>query len=100
MEDFEAFTEMMGRHHTHHAEVAKQSIRRVTVLGGGDGACLLAALCLAQQLEVTLFTAYGHELDQLLTQGRRGSLGIASDGPLGQYQLSAESKLLPDHHAA
>jgi len=57
---------------------------RVTVLGGGVDAQLLAALCLAQQAEVTLFSAYGSELDLLR---RAGSISLRGEGPTGNYQI-------------
>ncbi len=57
---------------------------RVAVLGGGDDARLLAALAVAQNYEVTLFSAYGSELEAM-----RAASGISlrGDGPVGSYQL-------------
>ncbi len=57
---------------------------RVTVLGGGADAQMLAALCLAEGAAVTLFSAYGAELDAL-----RNGHGIAlrGTGPVGNYQV-------------
>ena len=45
------------------------ALSRVAVLGGGPDACLLAALCLAENADVTLFSAYGSELNQLKQSG-------------------------------
>jgi opine dehydrogenase len=60
---------------------------RVTVLGGGSDALLLSALCLAEGADVTLFSAYGAELDAL-----RGGHGIAlrGAGPVGNYQVDRD----------
>ena len=41
------------------------------MLGGGADARLIAALCLAEGAEVTLFSAYGRELEQLRGGRRR-----------------------------
>ena len=57
---------------------------RVALLGGGTDARLLAALCLAESAEVTLFSAYGAELEAM-----RAASGIAirDAGPVGTYQV-------------
>ena len=65
------------------AEVAGMS--RVAILGGGDDARLLAALCLAEGAEVTLFSAYGAELDAL-----KSGVAIRGAGPVGTYQTNRE----------
>ncbi|MEZ5870266.1 MAG: hypothetical protein R3D32_00200 [Nitratireductor sp.] len=60
---------------------------RVAVLGGGADAQLLAAICLSEGAQVTLFSAYGHELAQL-----RGGSGVTirGAGPVGTYQVDRE----------
>ena len=65
-----------------------RNVERVAVLGGGADARLLAAMALAQCTAVTLFSAYGRELNEL-----RGGGGIAirGAGPLGSYQIDAEN---------
>lgn len=57
---------------------------RVAVLGGGADARLLAALALSDGAEVTLFSAYGSELDAM-----RSASGITlrGAGPVGSYQV-------------
>ena len=62
------------------ASVSKQpsgvpSYDRVSVLGGGEDARLIAALCLAEGAEVSLFSAYGAELEAL-----RSSSGVSLRG--------------------
>ena len=59
-------------------------LSRVAVLGGGADARLLAALSLAEGCDVTLFSAYGRELELI-----RASSGIAlrGAGPVGSYQV-------------
>lgn len=63
---------------------------RVAVLGGSEDARLIAALCLAEGAEVTLFSAYGAELDAM-----RASSGISlrGAGPVGTYQIDRENAL-------
>ncbi len=57
---------------------------RVAVLGGGHDARLFAALSLAAGADVTLFSAYGKELEAI-----RSASGIAlrGAGPVGTYQV-------------
>ena len=57
---------------------------RVAVLGGGEDARMIAALCLAAEAKVTLFSAYGAELDAM-----RAASGISlrGAGPVGTYQV-------------
>lgn len=79
-------------------EPAKLS--RVAVLGGGDDARLLAALALSGGCDVTLFSAYGHELEAM-----RASSGIAlrGAGPVGSYHVDrgdASVKLTAELDAA
>jgi len=60
---------------------------RFAVLGGGADARLLAALCLAEGAEVTLFSAYGSELDAL----RQGSgIALRGAGPVGSYHVDRD----------
>jgi len=60
------------------------SYSRVAVLGGGSDARLIAALCLSEGVEVTLFSAYGAELEAM-----RASSGITlrGAGPVGTYHV-------------
>lgn len=62
----------------------KTYYNQVAVLGGGEDARLLAAICLAEGADVTLFSAYGSELLSM-----RGSSGITlrGSGPIGTYQI-------------
>lgn len=64
------------------------AMSRVAILGGGDDARLLAALCLAEGAEVTLFSAYGAELDAL-----KSGVAIRGAGPVGAYQVNREDAL-------
>ena len=66
------------------APVAGPSYRRITVLGGDVEARMLAAIGLAEGAEVTLFSAYGTEMDALRSAG---SIAIRDAGPLGTYQI-------------
>ncbi len=60
----------------------------IAVLGGGPEACMLAALSLAQNHSVTLFTAYGSELNALRSAG---GITLRGDGPTGTYQIDQQS---------
>lgn len=70
------------------APAPSRSLGRVAVLGGGADARLIAALCLAQGAEVTLFSAYGAELESL-----RSSSGITlrGDGPIGTFAVDRDN---------
>ena len=61
---------------------------RIAVLGGGADAQLIAALCLSEGADVTLFSAYGAELEAM-----RNASGIAlrGAGPVGTYQVDREN---------
>jgi opine dehydrogenase len=60
------------------------ALSRVAVLGGGPDACLLSALCLSENADVTLFSAYGVELNQLR---QSGGISLRGAGPVGSYQI-------------
>ncbi len=63
---------------------ALKTFQRVGVLGGQADARLFAALCLAEGADVTLFSAYGKELEAL----RSGSgISLRGQGPVGTYQV-------------
>lgn len=63
-------------------------LSQVAVLGGGPDARLIAALCLSNGAEVTLFSAYGTELEAL-----RASSGITlrGAGPVGTYHVDRDA---------
>jgi opine dehydrogenase len=81
---FADFAEAASRPAGQGAAVSVPSYDRVAVLGGGVDARLFAALCLAEGAEVTLFSAYGAELEAM-----RSASGIAlrDEGPVGTYQV-------------
>ena len=60
---------------------------RIAVLGGGADALMLAALCLAEGAAVTLFSAYGAELEQLR---RAGGVTLRGEGPIGTFQTDRD----------
>ncbi len=82
--NFAEFAQAAAGKTTRGAGVSKKQYERVAVLGGGDDARLFAALCLAQGADVTLFSAYGRELEAL-----RSASGIVlrGAGPVGSYQV-------------
>ncbi len=81
--DFEDFARVASRS-SRSAPPAAPRLTRIAVLGGGADARLIAALSLSENCEVTLFSAYGKELDLM-----RASSGIAlrGAGPVGSYQV-------------
>lgn len=83
--EFEDFTRAASRTQTS-SPSKSPALERVAVLGGGPDARLLAALSLASGCDVTLFSAYGKELELL-----RASSGIAlrGAGPIGSYQVES-----------
>ncbi|MEM7257572.1 MAG: hypothetical protein AAF404_09310 [Pseudomonadota bacterium] len=85
--EFAAFTEAVAQHTTRTPADTLSPLQSVAVLGGGDDARLIAALCLAAEADVSLFSAYGQELQAL-----RGSGGISlrDAGPVGSYQIDRE----------
>lgn len=84
---FEAFAEAVAARQAPPAAVVPASYQRVTVLGGGIEARMLAAISLAQGVDVTLFSAYGAEMDALKSAG---SITIRHAGPLGAYQIDRD----------
>ncbi|KIC42542.1 hypothetical protein RA27_04055 [Ruegeria sp. ANG-R] len=83
---FEEFTRAATRGSTGGVP-ERPRLDRISVLGGGPDARLLAALGLAEGAEVTLFSAYGVELS-LLTQS--SGISLQGDGPVGTYQVDRD----------
>ena len=65
-----------------------KSFERIAVLGGGVDGRVMAALCLAEGASVTLFSAYGAELNELR---QRGGVTLRGEGPVGTFQVDQES---------
>ncbi len=62
-------------------------LSKVAVLGGGPDARLLAALALAAGCDVTLFSAYGRELELLRASS---GIGLRGAGPIGTYHVDRD----------
>ena len=86
---FEEFANAMasGGREARQGAVAPKRFGSVAVLGGGADARMIAALCLSQNVRVSLFSAYGSELELLRS---RGGVTIRGDGPVGTYQVDRE----------
>ena len=84
---FSDFAEAASRSSVSRNELQMPDYKRVAVLGGGEDARLIAALCLSESAQVTLFSAYGAELQSL-----RSSSGVTlrGAGPVGTYQVDRE----------
>ena len=82
--EFEQFAAVVSQSVPNQPLSELKQFKRVTILGGGTEACMLAALCLAEEAEVTLFSAYGKELDAIRT---RGSITLRGEGPIGSFHV-------------
>ncbi len=84
---FSDFADAMARP-TRPAATPARVFERVAVLGGGPDARLLAAICLSEGAEVTLFSAYGAELTELRSGG---GVALRGAGPVGSYQIDSDA---------
>ena len=83
--EFTRFAEALSRHPRAANEVAAvRSFKRIAVLGGAPDARIIAALCLAKDAAVTLFSACGEELDEL---AQSGGISLRGEGPVGTFQI-------------
>ncbi|MGB0851964.1 MAG: hypothetical protein ACPGVA_04095 [Pikeienuella sp.] len=82
---FTGFADAMASAGRTTSQPAPRALGRVAVLGGGSDARLLAALCLSEGAEVTLFSAYGAELSAMAA-----GVTLRGDGPVGAYQVNRE----------
>lgn len=64
------------------------SVDRVTILGAGKDAQAIACQCLSEGAQVTMFSAYGSELEPLKAAG---AVNVRGDGPVGNYQIDQEA---------
>jgi hypothetical protein len=85
--DFHRFTEALAKPGAE-LTVALPAVENVTVLGGGVEARAIACQCLSAGANVTLFSAYGAELQPL---GAAGAITVRSAGPVGTYQIDQEA---------
>ncbi|MBF2759205.1 MAG: hypothetical protein ISN28_02880 [Ectothiorhodospiraceae bacterium AqS1] len=85
---FEEFTRAAARAAAP-APQREEPITRLAVLGGGDDGRLVAALGLAHEAEVKLFSAYGAEIDPIL---EAGGISLRGAGPVGHYRAARASK--------
>ncbi len=81
--DFEAFADAVADG-TAPPAVSTPALERVAVLGGGLEARLIACLCLAEGARVSLFSAYGRELEPLR---RAGGITLRGAGPVGTFAV-------------
>ncbi len=84
--DFADFAAAASKSATKVPVQAARQLDRVAVLGGGADARLIAALCLAEGGDVTLFTAYGAELSALRSSS---GIGLRGAGPVGTYNVDS-----------
>lgn len=85
---FEEFAEAVASQNGGAASRDIPKFEEVAVLGGGRDARLIAALCLAEGAQVTLFSAYGTELETLRSSG---GVTIRGAGPVGTYQVDQDA---------
>ncbi len=92
--EFEDFTHAIEQNSgSSLATIDSIEYENVTILGGGICALQLAALSLAADRSVALFSAYGTELNALRASG---SITIRGDGPIGTYQVDQQN--IPSIH--
>ena len=84
--DFQTFVDTLARRDGAPAPAAV-AFDRVTVLGGGAEARLVASLCLAGGAEVTLCTARDSELSALRDAG---GVTLRGEGPAGTYAVDRD----------
>lgn len=84
---FEQFADAVARQDRPVVPATAGGVSGVAVLGGGADARLIAALCLAEGVEVSLFSAYGKELDELRAAG---GITLRGAGPVGTYQVDRD----------
>jgi len=70
------------------AALPARAFGRIAVLGGGADARLLAAIALSEGAGVTLFSAYGRELEALRSTG---GISLRGAGPVGSFQIDADA---------
>jgi len=94
--DFDQFTEALQGNVPSGAAAGNSAVTananrldRITVLGGGADARQLAALCCAAEAEVTLFSAYGSELESIRSAG---GITLRGDGPIGTFQVDQNNR--------
>ena len=86
--DFERFTRAVDQGSSARKPTPQgATVTAVTVLGGGADGKLLAALLLAEGLSVTLFSAYGADMDAIRSTG---GITLRGDGPTGTYQIDRD----------
>lgn len=86
---FEGFTEAVtAASRGTRAAPAVDPLTRIAVLGGGPDARLLAGLALAEGAEVTLFSAYGRELDLMRTSS---GITLRGTGPIGTFHVDRDT---------
>lgn len=86
--DFADFAEAVSRTATRAVPEQVPDYRRFAVLGGGPDARLIAALCLAEEREVALFSAYGSEISAMRAAS---GIGLRGAGPVGTYHVDRQS---------
>ncbi|WP_025771073.1 hypothetical protein [Thioalkalivibrio sp. HK1] len=85
---FEEFTRAAARAAAP-APYREEPLERLAVLGGGADGRLLAALGLAHEAKVTLFSAYRAEIDPIL---EAGGISLRGAGPVGHYRAARNSE--------
>ena len=87
-EEFIEFTEAVAKTSKGGALRGDKNFSKVTVLGGGADARIIAALCLSSGAEVALFSAYGAELEAMRTSS---GINLRGEGPIGTFHVDKKS---------
>ncbi len=86
--EFATFTRALERNAGVNQSIKQPPFNHITILGGGAEGRLLASLCLAQERAVTLFSAYGAELNELRAAG---GITLRGAGPIGTFQIDLDT---------
>lgn len=87
--EFEEFARAAARREAAPAPSEPVAFGKVAVLGGGADARLIAALALSGGAAVTLFSAYGQELEMLRASS---GIGLRGAGPVGSYHVDRDGE--------
>lgn len=86
--EFEQFAAAVSRSRNDRPLSEPPRYQKVSILGGDAEARMLAAVALAAGLDVSLFSAYGRELEAMRS---RGSVTLRGEGPIGSFHVDQNS---------
>lgn len=82
--EFEQFAAAVSRSRNDRPLSEPPKYQKIAILGGDAEARMLAAVALAAELDVCLFSAYGRELEAMRS---RGAVTLRGEGPIGSFHV-------------